>query len=573
MLEDLDFCEVPPAKISGYVFQDGATIITPDGLAPASLRPIRNGLRTADDTPIQGVILELRNDQGAKLSPKDALPGFYQGETIRVRTDANGYFEFDGLQAGSYSVYEIHPTGYIDGLDTPGPYGKFTANREDLSSLPQAEKDSLAQLELDPNTDPKDDAIFRIQIGRGEHAPENNFSEVKVSSLPPPLVERPKTPEPPPANPGTVQPPFDVAMPAVVFPAEYQPPLIGGGIVSPYTWHLSIVNAGTPRGIRNDKLVSTERIQRATSILDVGQWVVTGMGQAKWKIVSAGPKVTTLRTPSVFSLAGAKAMAGDFDGDGKDELALFLDGEWLLDINGNGRWDKDDLWARLGDVDDLPVVGDWDGDGKDDIGIFGPEWEGDRIAIEREPGLPDPDNQKATKPKNIPPTLDEAPPRERLMQRTPTNRGRADLVDHIFRFGEQEDQAISGDFNGDGIASVGVFRSGKWQLDVDGDGKFTDRDRAIEFGQAGDQALVGDFDGDGVDEIAVVRGNEVIIDSNHNGQMDPADVVMKLESTDGQVIAGDFDGDGVDEIVIHQNDAPQGNKLQAALPGRTPTRQ
>ena len=50
----------------------------------------------------------------------------------------------------------------------------------------------------------------------------------------------------------------------------------------------------------------------------------------------------------------------------------FLDGEWFIDINGNGRWDEEDIWLKLGTKGDQPVVGDWDGDGKDDIGIFGP---------------------------------------------------------------------------------------------------------------------------------------------------------------------------------------------------------
>jgi serine-aspartate repeat-containing protein C/D/E len=34
---DYDFCERPPAKLSGFVFRDGAPIITFDGLPPADL--------------------------------------------------------------------------------------------------------------------------------------------------------------------------------------------------------------------------------------------------------------------------------------------------------------------------------------------------------------------------------------------------------------------------------------------------------------------------------------------------------------------------------------------------------
>ncbi|MFO0922382.1 MAG: SdrD B-like domain-containing protein [Pirellulales bacterium] len=570
-LRNLDFCELPPAMISGYVFQDGATIISSDGSLPKELRPVRNGLRTADDTPIAGVVLELRNGLGLKMTPDQAMAGYYSGDSIRVVTDANGYFEFRGLMAGTYSVYEVHPDGYEDGIDTPGPNGIIAVNPEDFDDG-AALQGLIETLMLSGETDPRNDAILLISLNYGEHAQENNFSEVKVSPLPPPPPEPPKLYNPPPTPNGYVQNPFETVLPPGLPPALHEDLLVGGGVVVPYTWHLSVVNSGTPRGYRQDKVADKERIVRATTILDVTQWTVAGMHQGKWNIVSANAKAPTVKTPKAFSLGGAKALAGDFNGDGTDELALFHKGEWLLDVNGNGEWDKEDLWARLGDAEDIPVVGDWDGDGKDDIGIFGPEWEGDPKAIAKEPGLPDPDNLKATRPKNVPPSREEAPPRERLMQRSPRADGRADLVDHIFRFGEQEDQAIAGDFNGDGISSVGVFRGGKWHLDLDGDGKFTERDAVLEFGRAGDKALTGDFDGDGIDELAIVRGNQVIVDSNHNGEVDPADKVFELESTEGQVVVGDFDGDGIDEVALHQSIETPDGKRQAAVPVAEPRR-
>ncbi len=352
-------------------------------------------------------------------------------------------------------------------------------------------------------------------------------------------------------------------------PALYTPPL--GGVVTPYSWHLSIVDGGSPRGYRKDRLVSRETVARATTILDVTHWTVAGIKSGKWTIVSTGPEFKTVNTRSVFNLPGATPLTGDFNGDGVDELALFLDGEWLLDVNGNGMWDNDDLWARLGTKQDLPVVGDWDGDGKDDIGIFGPEWQGDSRAIAREPGLPDPENRRRVKPKNLPPEKGEAPDQERIMQRNLKGQGRTDLIDHIFRFGEENHQAIAGDFNGDGISSVGVFKGGKWRIDVDGDGRFSGKDMEATFGEAGDTAVVGDFDGDGIDEIAIVRGNRVIIDSNHNGIMDASDQIVTLDDQEGQVIVGDFDGDGKDEPAMH--DTGTANEvLQATRPVRESAR-
>ena len=109
-----------------------------------------------------------------------------------------------------------------------------------------------------------------------------------------------------------------------------------------------------------------------------------------------------------FGALGGTPLAGDFDGNGIDEVAIFKDGYWMIDINHNGRWDQSDLLAMLGDAEDRPVVGDWDGDGKDDIGIYGPMWARDQEAIENEPGLPNPDNSPVTRPKNVPPQTADA---------------------------------------------------------------------------------------------------------------------------------------------------------------------
>lgn len=56
---DANFCEVPPAKISGYVFQDGSVIASATGELPDDIRSIRDGLHTSDDTPI-GILFLLQ---------------------------------------------------------------------------------------------------------------------------------------------------------------------------------------------------------------------------------------------------------------------------------------------------------------------------------------------------------------------------------------------------------------------------------------------------------------------------------------------------------------------------------
>ena len=89
-----------------------------------------------------------------------------------------------------------------------------------------------------------------------------------------------------------------------------------------------------------------------------------------------------------------------------------------------------------------------------------------------------------------------------------------------------------------------------WQLDRDGDGKFTQRDIEASFGSEGDLPLVGDFNGDGIDEIAVYHRGKLIIDSNRNYRLDKDDQVLSGPHLQARPVIGDFNGDGIDEAAF-----------------------
>jgi serine-aspartate repeat-containing protein C/D/E len=115
-LVDYNFCELPPATISGHVFQDGSTITTVDGEIPENLYEIRDGRRTADDTPIAQVELELRHGAtGDPIMADQALDGIYAEGPIRTTTDASGYYEFTDCPAettpSTKSIRKLTSTG------------------------------------------------------------------------------------------------------------------------------------------------------------------------------------------------------------------------------------------------------------------------------------------------------------------------------------------------------------------------------------------------------------------------------------------------------------------------------
>jgi len=535
-----DFCELVPAKISGYVFQDGAVIEVNEGDPRPEPHTVRDGKRTDDDTPIAGVTLQLGNALGQPIT--DA-----KGNPVTTVTDENGYYEFTGLYPGAYTVYQAQPEGYVDGLDTPGTKGGLVNNPNEpleISAL------GLFSGEL------TNDVILRIEVGPGDAAAENNFSEVVYEEIPDEPPPPPPPPLPPPITPPEWNPPQPVfnqppmmASPAIYTPQVEQLPFGGSAGPAGYTWHLSIINAGAPRETPDSTMF--DALGRA-HLFDPVTWTGTPLDQGEFVISDGqGRIIQTL----AFGTSEATPLVGDFNGDGRDEVALFRDGVWWIDLNGNGIWDEGDLWATLGGSHDRPVTGDWDGDGKWDIGIFGPSWIGDIRAIEAEPGLPDAENTPDGRIKNVPPAPAQATVGYRTMKQSSDGRIRSDLIDHVFRYGKEGDVPIAGDFNGDGVSSIGVFREGVWYLDVDGDGRWSPGDRRVAMGRAGDLPVVGDFNRDGIDEIGLYRDGTWQLDTNRDYRLDAHDKVFEMGGPHDRPVMGDFDGDGVDEAALYRDTA------------------
>ncbi|MDP6556570.1 MAG: SdrD B-like domain-containing protein [Pirellulaceae bacterium] len=539
------FCEAPPSQLSGYVFQDGDAIETKDGKLLANLAELRDGIRTPDDTPIAGVVIELRDGlTGVVIDASEALPGFYEPGPIRATTDANGFYEFAGLRGGSYAVYEVQPSGFADGIDVAG-----TTTGTAFNVGGPVFEFIISQL----TQDPKNDAIVRIPLGIGARSLENNFSEIVVLTTPdPPIFFPPPTPIPPTSIPPVSSPPR-LVVPAIINPVvrNVQVTYVGGIDFSlQFTWHLSVIDAGTPRDPASATPYNA-MLWSTSEFLNTNRWNTQLLREGHWQHIYGEDGVDISSPRSDFGIEGATPIVGDFNGDGVDELGVFYLGEWFIDLNGNGIWDEEDLWARLGTENDLPATGDWNGDGKDDIGIFGPEWAGDENALRHEPGLPDAQNLTRGRPKNVPPSLLDATDGQRLMQLHKNGTRRADVIDHVLRFGANGVYPVAGDFNGDGIRNIGVFRDGLWWLDLDGDGRWTDRDVQFEFGQASDLPVVGDLDGNGIEEIGVYRDGKWLLDTNGNHMLDAHDRVFEMGGERDIPVMGDWNGDGIDDPGIY----------------------
>lgn len=542
-----DFCEVKPARLSGYVFQDGPPIVY-ESLAdlpnkPFDLTGLKDGARTSDDIPLSGIRVILADGSGIPL--ENGSGGF-----VETTTDANGYYEFNNLTPGTYTVMAEQPDNYLTGVDTAGSTGGVVFN----------EGSGVEENSVLSAVDPEFNYIAQITLKGGEHSIENNFSEVLVQADPP------QTP-PPSFNVPDPNPPIVQTVPGPVLGAPINPQVLppatppgphiiwgaGLGATPPlkYTWHLSVVNAGSPRasGKENEALV-----QRAKSKVRNLMWYSQNLTRAQWLVDRDGDG-----RPDQFNFGAPEGVpvVGDFNGDGQDEFGVYIDGEWFIDVNGNAVWDDDDLWAQLGTSSDQPVTGDWDGDGKTDIGIFGHEWPGDQLAIQSDPGLPDPQNPVSSKLKNIPPDARHAAQGQRLLKKTSGGDVRSDVIDHVFEYGEEGHLAITGDWNGDGIDQIGIYGNGTFVLDTNGNGRLDAGDTRRSYGVAGGRPVVGDFNGDGVDDLAIYQAGRWRSDTNANGRFDATDQVFNVGQAGDSPVAGDWNGDGVDEPGVYR-----GGKLQ-----------
>ena len=93
VLVEYNFCDIPPATLSGMVFSD----------------PNHDCIFNDGDTELAGVVVQLLNDLDEVIAT--------------TTTNAAGQYRFENLAPGMYSVRELQPEGYFHGGQTAGSGG------------------------------------------------------------------------------------------------------------------------------------------------------------------------------------------------------------------------------------------------------------------------------------------------------------------------------------------------------------------------------------------------------------------------------------------------------------------
>ncbi len=109
------------------------------------------------------------------------------------------------------------------------------------------------------------------------------------------------------------------------------------------------------------------------------------------------------------------------------------------------------------------------------------------------------------------------------------------------------DRRVVGDWNGDGVDTIGNFENGYWGLR--NSNTRGGPDVSIHYGWPGVTPVVGDWDGNGTDTIGVFSGDTWYLrNSNTPG---PADIVIRYGWPAVTPVVGDWNGDGIDTIGIY----------------------
>ena len=107
----------------------------------------------------------------------------------------------------------------------------------------------------------------------------------------------------------------------------------------------------------------------------------------------------------------------------------------------------------------------------------------------------------------------------------------------ILVFGDNSDEVLYGDWNGDGLDEP-MARRGNVFFPANQDGA---TQNVFVYGDAGDKVLVGDWNGDGIDSLAVQRDNHFFV-KNDNTTSGKADTDFFYGDKGDTVLVGNWDG-------------------------------
>jgi hypothetical protein len=189
---------------------------------------------------------------------------------------------------------------------------------------------------------------------------------------------------------------------------------------------------------------------------------------------------------------------------------------WLL-----LRFDGTTAEFTLGDPGDTPLLGDWDCDGVETPGAYRPST--GQVFLRN--------------------TVEDGP------------------IEIDYQINRSDIVPLAGDFDGDGCDTVSyhvpaeglvaIFNTPEAAVEAADDTTY--KDLEYGFGTGGDLAFVGDFDGDGIDTLGLFRPSNGMFYLKNTHTEGPADIEFAFGASGDLPISGDWtDQDGADSVAIYR---------------------
>jgi parallel beta-helix repeat protein len=125
-----------------------------------------------------------------------------------------------------------------------------------------------------------------------------------------------------------------------------------------------------------------------------------------------------------------------------------------------------------------------------------------------------------------------------------------------FFYGNPGDLPIAGDWDGDGVATPGLYRQSDGFLYSRNSNTTGVADAECFAGDPSDVPIAGDWDGDGDDNLGIYRPSEqrfYLFTTTCTGTpMGAAQISFLFGNPGDNPVAGDWDGDGIDEVGLHR---------------------
>ena len=236
------------------------------------------------------------------------------------------------------------------------------------------------------------------------------------------------------------------------------------------------------------------------------------LAQGGFGIVDTQTGVWYLRDPEngattqfFYGNPGDIPMVGDWDCDGDETPGLYRQADGFVYLRNSNSQGVADIRFFFGNPGDVPLAGDFDNDDCDTVSIYRP-----------------------------------SESRVFIINRLGANEGGLGAAEHAYYFGNPGDKPFVGDFNGDGVDTIGLHRESTGLVYFRQSHTQGNADAQFIFGDPGDKIMAADWIANGVDTVGLLRPSLSTIYLRYSNTQGNADFALLYGLPTGLPVAGEF---------------------------------